>query len=243
MDAVICCIALNEQLYIQEWINYHIKLGFAKIYVYDNSDDNNMLYIASHNIIVIHMPGTCKQLDAYSHFLNHYGMIHTWCAFIDCDEFIVLKQHKNIRDFCLQYLHSGALGINWVLFGSNNELKYVDKPVLERFTKRQSGINEHIKCIVCCADTIGFINPHVPILQMGTYIKDIRNNKIDWAFNYIGSDDICQINHYFVKSKEEFMTKIARGRADTTIHRSEEEFNTHDYNDIDDYTALNFNMS
>jgi hypothetical protein len=38
--AVICAIALDEELYIDEWIRYHLLLGFNHIYVYDNSENN-----------------------------------------------------------------------------------------------------------------------------------------------------------------------------------------------------------
>lgn len=40
--AVVCAIAKNEGMYIDEWIAYNIKLGFDNIYVYDNSDDNDL---------------------------------------------------------------------------------------------------------------------------------------------------------------------------------------------------------
>lgn len=34
MKSAIVCIAKNEDHYIDEWIKYHLKLGFAKIFVY-----------------------------------------------------------------------------------------------------------------------------------------------------------------------------------------------------------------
>jgi acyl-CoA dehydrogenase len=39
-DAVICAIALNEERYIDEWIQYNLFLGFSHIYIYDNSSNN-----------------------------------------------------------------------------------------------------------------------------------------------------------------------------------------------------------
>ena len=39
-DAVICAIALHEEPYIDEWIQYHLALGFSHIYLYDNSNDH-----------------------------------------------------------------------------------------------------------------------------------------------------------------------------------------------------------
>ena len=42
-DAVICCIALDEEAYIDEWIQYHLHIGFSHIYIYDNKDQQ--LYV------------------------------------------------------------------------------------------------------------------------------------------------------------------------------------------------------
>jgi hypothetical protein len=53
-------------------------------------------------------------------------------------------------------------------------------------------------------------------------------------------DDVAQLNHYFVKTKEEFINKINRGRADNGGTRTIEDFEPHNANEIDDYNALNF---
>ncbi len=243
-DAVICCVALDEEKYIDEWINYHLKLGFNKIYIYDNSDNNSLAHINNDKIIVIHFPGKVQQMNSYNDFFQKYSKNHKWCAIIDCDEFIVLKEYNNIIEFLQKYLHSGALGINWVFFGSNGHEIYTNEPVLKRFTKRQTGINIHIKCIVCCSDILEYNNPHYPTSMVnGTFIKDIDGNYIYGAFNNIANDKICQLNHYFTKSKEEFERKRLRGRADFSEIRPPEHFQQHDFNEVEDLTAMNFMYS
>ena len=37
MKVALVCIAKNEDLYIDEWIDYHFKLGFDEIFVYQNN--------------------------------------------------------------------------------------------------------------------------------------------------------------------------------------------------------------
>lgn len=44
MQTTICCIAKNEDRYIHEWIAYHLKLGFDKIYIYIMSDNDDTTY-------------------------------------------------------------------------------------------------------------------------------------------------------------------------------------------------------
>lgn len=36
-NVAICTIVKNETLYLDEWVDYHIALGFSPIYIYDNS--------------------------------------------------------------------------------------------------------------------------------------------------------------------------------------------------------------
>jgi hypothetical protein len=60
------------------------------------------------------------------------------------------------------------------------------------------------------------------------------------SFNRNTLDDIAQINHYFCKTREEFIEKINRGRSDTYQKRNIDEFDAHNINEIEDVTALKF---
>lgn len=40
--AVLCAVAKDEEAYLDEWVNYHLAIGFETIYVYDNSDTNEL---------------------------------------------------------------------------------------------------------------------------------------------------------------------------------------------------------
>ena len=71
-------------------------------------------------------------------------------------------------------------------------------------------------------------------------IVDTIFNKFSGPFNPNGDDNIAQLNHYFVKTKKEFIQKIDRGRPDITIKRNISDFEPHNLNDIDDFSALNF---
>jgi hypothetical protein len=108
--------------------------------------------------------------------------------------------------------------------------------VLKRFTKRQVSVDQHIKSIVKLKHGVTFGTPH--------------NVNVEWVsseliinrgpFNKNGSDEIAQLNHYFCKSKDEFIQKVSRGRADTTQFRSLQEFKHLDINEVEDLFALNF---
>ena len=38
MKFAVCTVLRNEILYLREWVEHYIKLGFDKIYIYDNND-------------------------------------------------------------------------------------------------------------------------------------------------------------------------------------------------------------
>ena len=243
MTAVICCIAKCEERYLEEWIKYNIALGFSKIYIYDNSDDGKALSYLSSNpsLVVIPFPGKARQMEAYSQLLNQYKKTHTWCAFIDCDEFIVLRKHPNIVAFLQEHCPYGAVGLNWYMFGSNGELEYRDQPVTQRFTRRQKNLDPCIKSIVRLEHCSHIINPHFGFMIGRIPTRDTHGNVIKGSFNPKGTDNIACIHHYFTKSKGEFKEKVDRGRADIVEKRNfEQEFALHDLNEVEDLSAWEF---
>lgn len=120
----LCCIAIDEEAYIDEFLDYHLGLGFNKIFVYDNSEYFEMKYwwrnkktIIGSNIDVIHYPGSNKQGEAKcAKRAKEYN--HTWAAFFDVDKILVLlvKKHKSVDEFLSEYLSEGSIGVNWFLF-------------------------------------------------------------------------------------------------------------------------------
>lgn len=234
MKVALVCIAKNEDNYIEEWINFHTKLGFDKIFIYENNWRCN---INHDNVIKIRFDGNVQQLNAYNHFIKKFTGEYDWVAFFDVDEFLVLKKHNNIHEFLSVYNDHHSVCINWVLFGDNHisEINNNDYSVIKRFTKRQLGTNQHIKII-----TKLFNGLHMNVHHSNLYSVDTNMNKINGPFNPNGPDDTAQLNHYFCKTKQEFALKVARGRADVSSLRSMSEFDNHNFNDLEDLLAYNF---
>ena len=235
MKISLVCIAKDEDNYIKEWIDYHKKLGFDDIFIYENNWDSN---VNEENVHTIKMDGEIKQIESYNHFIKEYYGKYDWVAFIDVDEFITLKKHKDIKDFILEF-GVNSIAMNWVIFGSNGHDTIVNNnySVLDRFTKRQNSVNPHIKTLLKLESPgIRMLDPHHPNVKL----IDTNNNVITSPLNYGGNVDIIQINHYFCKTLSEFQHKINRGRADTHIKRSINEWYDYDINEIEDLTSLNF---
>ena len=59
MNPVIVCIAKIESNYIEEFVKYHLALGFSTIYIYDNEDNptyESLLCGYANKVKVIHLP-------------------------------------------------------------------------------------------------------------------------------------------------------------------------------------------
>jgi hypothetical protein len=130
MFPVIVCIAKKEQDYIEEFIKYHLALGFKYIYLYDNEDTptyESLLENYKNNLKVIHFPynnyHVGVQYICLDNFIKNYLFSSeiTHVAHIDIDEFIVLKKHENICDFIKEYIVDDChgIGMNWRFFGSS----------------------------------------------------------------------------------------------------------------------------
>lgn len=239
MNVALVCIAKNEDNYIEEWIQYHLYLGFDNIFIYENDWRAN---INSPLVNTIPFDGIGMQEDAYNNFLTNYNYYYDWVAFFDVDEFLVLKKHNNVKDFLSDYSDYNGVAINWYLFGDNGQIEPTNNySVLERFTKRRGEMDKHVKCIVKTNvdDKYGIHN------FKEISVVNTKKNKVIGSFNNDFADDVAQINHYFTKSKKEWDIKRLRGRAprnptEKQWFRSEHEFDSHNYNDVEDLTALKF---
>lgn len=105
--AAICAVAKYETPYLEEWIDYHVGLGFHSIYIYDNTDRYELQdwlrgrHHLQTRVRIFHNPGWGKQCSSYEACtqlaLEHH---HTWVLFHDIDEFLVMKEnYDTYRDY------------------------------------------------------------------------------------------------------------------------------------------------
>jgi hypothetical protein len=234
--ASVCAIYKNEPD-IKEWIEYHKLIGFEKFYLYDNESDDNSKdiiqpYIDDGTVIYHYIQGKCVQLDAYRDAVARYKNNTEWLAIIDLDEYICPVINNNIKDILQLYKHYPAIGINWVMFDSNNYQKRPDKLVIEAYSRvlknYQSNINHHIKTILRPKEVKYITNPHYAFYKHNKTALDENFNIIGNALNYnndsnaftaYNSVNYIRINHYHTKSLEDYQRKIKIGFADHDADR------------------------
>ena len=241
----VCLIIKNEAPYIKEWLDYYQIIGADVFYIFDNDSNDNVQevlkpYIESGVVVYQQIHGKGRQLDAYTLCCKKHKKECQYIAFYDIDEFVYIDPSKKLIDVIdesfANHNDMGALGINWIIFGSGHQEKREDGLVIERFKYRSEKDfekNRHIKSIVNPRKVVVFRNPHFAFMQKGYNTYSLTGEKVAEAFVSEISLDI-RVNHYFCKSKEEYANKKIKGFSDQVGERAMSEFDDHDKNDVFD---------
>jgi hypothetical protein len=253
-SVAVCAIAKNEARYIAEWAVYHRMIGFDRILVYNNEstdETESVLKILKQASLVDYRnwavaPNRHIQRLAYRDGLKRLRRSSEWIAFIDIDEFVVIPGLDDIQAFVTRHADEGALAMNWKIFGSAHQRSAGPGLVLERFLRcaplGHSG-NRAVKTLAKCS-VLRDPNLHNHDFIPGVGYRTVTGEVLPPGRSHIVgpiSHDIIRINHYFTKSREEWETKVARGRATKPAghpekFRTEQHFRMHDRNEeYDDY--------
>ena len=238
----VCAIAKNEGPYFKEWIEWHRAHGVEKFYIYDNESTDETKdvlapYIESGLVEYNYWPGRKRQLAAYDDCFERHRLETRWLAVIDLDEFIVPIQDKTIPEFLHRMENFSVVEINWLVYGSGGARKREPGGVMERFRKHsflEHRLNTHVKSIADPRRVCTMIGCH-EAARISGHAADSHGTSLRKGFgDRKPQQDVIRINHYAVKSYEEFLGKRARGRARINTLRDFSYFDQYDLNDIEE---------
>jgi hypothetical protein len=240
----LCCIAKCENDYIEEFVNYYLKIGVDKVFVYDNNDVvgesiEDVLFKSigeGHCSVVNYRGRKVCQLKAYQDCYDNHNKEYDWIIFCDVDEFLFLTESMSIKEFLGQKKFRGChiVHINWKIYGDNDLLFYDNRNVTERFVnpicpndfKQQFDVpeNNHIKSIVRggLADISWSITPHTPISKFYRCCN-ASGKKCDPNSPFAPFDfTFAYFRHYMTKTIDEWIRiKQKRGYPDQTNEDAE----------------------
>ena len=238
----VCAIAKNEGSYFKEWIEWHRKQGVEKFYIYDNESADctkEVLqpYIESGLVEYTYFPGQKRQLAAYDDCFERHRLDTRWLAIIDLDEFIVPMKDNTIPDFLRGMENFSVVEINWLVYGSGGAKTKEPGGVMERFHRHSlpdHRLNTHVKSIVDPRRVCTMTGCHEAARIAGC-AADSHGMPLKKGFrDRVPQQDVIRINHYAVKSYEEFLAKRLRGRARVASLRDMGYFEAYDLNDIEE---------
>lgn len=244
-DLAIVAIMKNESPYVKEWIDYHLAAGVDHFFIYDNESPDNFKevlqpYIDAGIVTYIFYPGTGRQVEAYIEAFKTYRFFCRYMAFIDADEFIFPQSKKSIVEVVDKIFSdkpdANGLEVHWMMYGSNNlETADYSKGVLERFTSRAEKISHPAKTITNPRKIDYLHTPHFPIYF------DCTKNILE---KDLGENRKIIINHYRLKSREEFTRKYNLGCQDASYGGNEyynaDKFTHEKNNDVFDDSILKY---
>ncbi|MCD8159430.1 MAG: glycosyltransferase family 2 protein [Clostridiales bacterium] len=251
-ELAVVAIAKNEARYICEWISYHKKIGVNRIILYDNDSEDGLKnkvqkYIDSGYVRYIRFPGKNQQCPAYNDAIRKFGECTRYMAFIDCDEFIVPHKDVNVSDIVSSLMvknpNGAGLGVNWALYGSSGYEKAQNGAVTQVFLKRAEDFawqNFHVKTIANPRFVKEYISPHFPIYHWDFWSIDSKGNRQRLWYNHDVDFSVIRCNHYFCKSREEFIAKQSRGMVDRQEKYNMSRFDEYDLNDVYDPIMLRY---
>lgn len=110
-EIILSTLVKNEDNYIKQWIQFHMRIGITRFIIYDNSDSNTLSmflheYIEKKQVILIlwNVPytlpisGISGQTTQQNHSIYAFSK-SKYIGLMDIDEYVNMQQHNNIHSF------------------------------------------------------------------------------------------------------------------------------------------------
>jgi hypothetical protein len=235
----------NEGPFILEWVAYHLSIGFDHILVYTNDCEDgtgkilDRLQALGH---VTHRDNTRKPGQRPAHQVRAYRKAPrekvyqeaAWVAVIDADEFInVHVGDRSVQALLKAVPDTRCISLMWRLFGAEDLTQFTGGFVTQSTTRAAPEFCPRpmqawgMKTIHR-TDAIEIVGCHRP--------KKVPDE--DWeGLNWVNGNGqpmpesffkgnwrmdrrtagygLAQVNHYALRSRENYLMKVARGRAYT----------------------------
>lgn len=185
--AAICAVARWEGLHLQEWLVWHLLLGFERIYIYgDRISEDQTEHVAAPFVdagfLVLEQSdnnGTGQQPVLYNKCLDRIRSEKPdvrWVAVMDLDEYLFFRPKAAdapktepvadalpqycFADFLHRYQDRGAVIVNWLVYSPSFVLEPKELLVPEMLTRCRGHLEEVIKSIYNLPHTIRTVDVH-----------------------------------------------------------------------------------
>jgi hypothetical protein len=208
----------NERPYLPEWIEYHLLVGDDFFWLIDNDSTDHPevvldRYIALGVVNLRRCSGNGIQIPFYNFMLPIIKPHTTWIAIIDIDEFLVPVETRSVQQILRELEWAAAVRVNWVIFGTNGQLKQTEGLVIERFRNHTNWEMLYNRFPKEIAHSERILRCRVHYHHYASSIVVNPTGK-EYSGNWRAlppCHEKLRIHHYLTKSKEEFVRKKGRG--------------------------------
>ncbi len=229
MKTAICAIIKDEHLFLEEWIEWHLGLGFDAIHLFEDkgSDSHEEITSQYENVFLrryedseqvqelLEAQGSShRQFVLYTWFANQYNDVYDWCAFIDLDEFVMFADDYNLEQLCVEFEPYPTVLLNWKMIGASGRISKPTCGVIEAYTQECDYCDNDkmwsYKSFVNLKKFEGFHDLHLALGYVNTHHSNDKNE------HYY---DKAWLNHYFTKSLEDWTERIFKKGGTLNGHR------------------------
>lgn len=226
------CTQVRNEEELDEWLEYHFRLGVSKIYMFDDESYPPLNYSIMKYIESGHVEYNYQTQHGNRNFTFNSSIrkcyedqdnSHRWVGILDPDEFIVIVDPtKSIPDVLKHYEAYGSLSLVWKIYGSSGYIRRPPKPgMISNYHHCKPDF--HVKSIS---------QPRAFIKSKSTHVIDLKQSfkRVDTGYKSVKSSrhfrkgmesektiyrrlpqthvyDVMYINHYHGRYKHRFLYK------------------------------------
>jgi hypothetical protein len=217
----LCLCFKDSAAYLEEWLLFHYIQGFRRFYLYNNESSDHWRrvvrpWVRDGLVETIDFPGTAVQAAVYEDCLQRARGKVDWLGFIDDDEFVFSATERPLSEVLKDFRGHAGVAISWVLYGSGANQRAERGWVIERFYRCNGVPDHHVKCIVRperIQRSVNLGHQFEPVA--GYIIVDENGRPMMESLNDQPSGCKLRINHYLIKSWEEWRVRRRRPQANT----------------------------
>lgn len=227
MKTAILGIIYNEHPYIQEWIEYHLQLGFDDIFLIEDYNSDSHAYLLQNYTEHVHLLNVdsfnplCKHIfsvkceHCFNKVINSLKGQYDWVLKLDVDEFLEFDEDISLESFLSEFTDVENVAIYCKTYGSNHHYHKPDCTVQEAYK------NENNVAHVFLSDheyktftNLNYEHPTITLfnkqIKLHNHKSTVNTLKQCVNCNRTLTYDKAHINHYYTKSLEEYQSRKRR---------------------------------
>ena len=235
MKAAVFAMIKNEHLYLEDWIQHNLKLGFDEIWLAEDYDSKShksitdkypQVHYMDLDRMGIHQSYRKIKIQGWafnfmSKFLKWKGF--NWLANIDIDEYIELDKGKTLKEVLGEYSDYKGLFLAWKMYGASGRIKCTDLPpevaypIPSPYIYKREWSGKMLVNLDRITNQDKYINIHNNFGGVDIYKVEVeapplkRKEPKYWKKIWI--------NHYFTKSFEDWLFRLKRGNMNNSLRK------------------------
>lgn len=233
MKTAICAIIKDEHLFLEEWIEWHLGLGFDAIHLFEDKgskshedicDKYGNVYLRRYEEDdevqkLISYEGSYRQSVLYNWFGDTYKDKFDWVAFIDLDEFFVFGNGYTLDILCEEFSEYSAVTINWKMIGASGNINRPNMGVMQAYTEVVDFLKQDYGW---CYKSFCNMKKWKGMKHLHLAYGAVNTNHSQNTYEILW--DKVSLNHYFSKSWEDWCDRIFKRGGTLNGHRTLELF-------------------